>query len=168
MTQDDFADLLYQYNIDTSSKTAAYMSSDYLKDETKYGIYDFSMFFYDLGLEVDFDTRKEGEFLMRYFLAAMASFIIEDKPVNFEECLRASRIKTDEMMQKLGLVKNNYPVVDSNGKKVSLKKRALKMHRDNPQWNNSMLIKNYIKDLQMTEASAKVYASMVKTKWSSE
>jgi len=158
-------DLLDQYGIDTSSKLAAYTSSDYLKNEAKYGTYDFAMFFHELGLNVDFDTRKEGELLVRYFLSAFASYIVDGNTVDFDQCVRIARGKTDQMMVMLGIPKSIPPSMDEDGNKVSLKERAIQIYKDNPKADNPALIKLFTEKLDMKRASAVVYASLVQNKW---
>lgn len=160
-------DLLDQYGIDFSSKLTAYMSSDYMKDEAKYGIYDFAVFFNELGLKVDFDTRKEGELLVRYFLACVAGYVIENEEVNFDAALRFAREKTDEMMEKLGIPKKIVPTHDSDGRKLSLKARAILIYQSDPDQTNQELIEKFVKELAMKRSSAIVYASMVQHKWKS-
>jgi hypothetical protein len=157
-------DLLFQYNIDTSSKLSSYMSSDYLKDENKFGSYDFSLFFSDLGLYVDFDTRKEGELLVRYFLAAVASYILDGDPVDYILCVKFARERTDAMMDKLGL-ERKIPEYDLNGKKIPLKTRAIDLYNSNLGMTNQELIELFKKKLAMNPSSAVVYASNVQHKW---
>lgn len=158
-------DLLDQYQIDTSSKLAAYTSSDYLKNEAKYGTYDFAMFFHELGLKVDFDTRKEGELLVRYFLSAVASYIVDGNDVDFDQCVRIARGKTDQMMVLMGIPKGIPPALDEDGKKVSLKVRAIQVFKDNSGLDNAGLIKLFTEKLAMKRSSAVVYASLVQNKW---
>lgn len=158
-------DLLDQYGIDTSSKLAAYTSSDYLKNDAKYGSYDFAMFFHELGLKVDFDTRKEGELLVRYFLAAVASYIVDDSTVDFDQCIRIARGKTDQMMVTLGIPKGIPPALDEDGNKVPLKVRAIQVYKDHPGIDNAGLIKIFTEKLAMKRSSAVVYASLVQHKW---
>jgi len=161
-------DLLDQYQIDFSSKLAAYMSSDYLKDEDRYGVYDFAMFFRELGVKAPFDTRKEGELLVRYFLAAVAACVIEKREVDFEQCMKEARTKTDAMMIKLDIPKGIPPEFDEDGKKVSLKARAVQLYKDNPGIDNPGLIKLFTEKLDMRRSSAVVYASLVQHKWKGE
>ena len=165
MINHESMDLLDEYGIDISSKITAYTSSDYLKNEAKYGIYDFSMFFHELGLHPDFETRKEGELLVRYFLAAVASYIVDNTEVDFDQCMRQTRTKTDQMMVMLGIPKAAPPAMDEDGNKVSLKVRAIQLYKDNPKVDNPTLIKLFTEKLGMKRSSAVVYASWVQHKW---